>query len=255
LANTGRCLLEIEQDVERAREFLDEAERLAAKLNLRVIELDWGKALTARWDGDLDAAHTMTSRAVELARLRKDRWREFECLVWLAKINLERDRPDDVGVDCQGITDVIRRIGDQRAPIGEALDALAHYRQADASAQRKLDDALTRLRAFDDKANLAYVLNEYAAAQLQRGDCDRARILAQESLAAAAAVRRTTELAVSNALLLAAGLAADDNVSSAKHLAQLSSLGNGQPLSARAQTFLNSAYERIPRSFQRSVQR
>jgi tetratricopeptide (TPR) repeat protein len=255
LANTGRCLLEIEQDVERAREFLDEAERLAATLNLRVIELDWGKALTARWDGDLDAAHAMTSRAIELARLREDRWRELECLVWLAKIDLERGRLEDVGVDCECITDVIRRISDLRAPIGEALGALAHYKQADASAQRKLDNALMRLRAFDDKANLAYVLNEYAAAQLQRGDYDHARILAQESLAAAGAVRRTTELAVSNALLLSASVAAGDDASSSTHLAQLSSLGNGQPLSARAKTFLNSAYERMPRSFKRSVQR
>jgi len=43
-----------------------------------------------RWQGDLDRAHALISRATVLARQREERWREVECLIWLATINLER---------------------------------------------------------------------------------------------------------------------------------------------------------------------
>ena len=85
LANTGRCLLDVEQEIDQARAFLHEADMLATRLNLRFVELDWGKGLIARWDGNLEAAHAAMSRALTLARMREEHWREIECLVWLAR--------------------------------------------------------------------------------------------------------------------------------------------------------------------------
>ena len=38
------------------RDLIEEAARMAAALDLQVIELDWGRGLIARWDGDLDTA-------------------------------------------------------------------------------------------------------------------------------------------------------------------------------------------------------
>ena len=44
LANSGRCLMEVEFDIPRARGFLAEAKRLADELSQSVVELDWGAA-------------------------------------------------------------------------------------------------------------------------------------------------------------------------------------------------------------------
>lgn len=54
LANTGRCLLELERDLPKAREVLKEAGAMAERRNLRLLELMWGEALLARADGELD---------------------------------------------------------------------------------------------------------------------------------------------------------------------------------------------------------
>ncbi len=53
LANTGRCLLDIEADPARGRALLDEAAALAAGLGLQVMEIEWGRGLVARAEGDL----------------------------------------------------------------------------------------------------------------------------------------------------------------------------------------------------------
>lgn len=97
LANTGRCLLEVEGDVPRARTFLRDAGQIAAALGQNFVELDWGRSLLARWDGDLAKAQESMRRALTLARLREDRWREMECLVWMVKISIERDETGAVG--------------------------------------------------------------------------------------------------------------------------------------------------------------
>ena len=54
LANSGRCLLDIEADTQRGRELLAEAAALAAELQLKVMEIEWGRGLVARADGDLE---------------------------------------------------------------------------------------------------------------------------------------------------------------------------------------------------------
>jgi hypothetical protein len=250
-----RCLLDVEAEIEQARTFLRDAEMLAGRLNLRIIELDWGKGLIARWDGDLDGSLVAISRALALARIREDRWREMECLVWLAKIDLERNRFEDVIACCRDMMQVAERIGDTQAPVAGALRALACYRRTNGGAILELDDALVHLRTFDDKANLAYLLNEYAAAVLKRQDHNRAEVLADEALAAAQAVHRMTEVAVASAILLQAAAANGDDEAAAQHLARLSSLGAGQNVSARAQSFLELAYAGMPQSLKRRFQR
>jgi tetratricopeptide (TPR) repeat protein len=255
LANTGRCLIDVEQDIDQARAFLEEADALAARLNLRVAELDWGKGLIARWDGDLEAAHAATHRALELARVREERWCEIECLLWLAKIDLEQEHADAVLAWCEDVRGVAERIGDPHAPAAETLAALAGRRGRGGAAVPDLEHALDRLRAFDDKATLAYALNHYASVELEQGRADAARTLAEEALAAASAVRRTTDVVVANAVMLQAYVAKRDYSAAMLPLARLTATRAGQASSARAQSFLKAAYECMPLSFQRSLQR
>jgi DNA-binding SARP family transcriptional activator/tetratricopeptide (TPR) repeat protein len=202
LANSGRCLLEVEADIPQARALVDAAAGMAEQMNLHVIELEWGRGLIARWDGDLDAAQRCLRAAVDLARLREDRWREFECLVWLATIEFERGRLEAVDLLCRDVSAVAARMGDVDVPICGALCALAAALQWPA----RLDDAalqhsLGALRARDDKTHLAYVLNHLAALELDAGRLDRAHAAATEALAAARALGRGNEIAIALALL------------------------------------------------------
>jgi DNA-binding SARP family transcriptional activator len=202
LANSGRCLLDIEADCVRGQTLLDEAGALAAQLDLQVMEIDWGRGLLARRAGDLDAACDALARAVGLARLTENHWREFECMVWLATAEYEHGRDAAALEHLRAIVAAAAGMGEPDAPYAQALGALARLRQGgDATAAADLDASVVALRELDDKAHLAYVLNEQAGRALALGRADVAAACATEALAAARAVRRPTEVAVATARL------------------------------------------------------
>jgi len=201
LASTGRCLLEVEFDIGRAREFLRKAERMAVTLTQNIVELDWGRGLIARWDGDLVTAQAAMRRALALARLREDRWREMECLVWMAKIAIEGGQFGETDAFCDDIDAVAARIGDGPAPVADALRAIARILGGADERPRELERTLAALRALDDKAQLAYVLNQIAAYRFERGYRQGALAAAAEALGAAETVKRATEIIVAKSLL------------------------------------------------------
>jgi len=207
LANTGRCLMEVESDLPKARELVASAVELAQAQSLQVIELEWARGLIARWDGDWDGAQRLVRAAVSIARARQDRWREFECLIWLATIEFERGRWDEVRQLGAEVTQVAARVGGGlNAPFGEALRALAAWGavapgEPGPASRAALDASLGHLRTLDDKAHLAYVLNQVAALELGAGHAEAAAAAADEALRAASAVRRSTEIATAKALL------------------------------------------------------
>ncbi len=223
-ANSGRCLMEIEAEPARARALLDEAATLADRLQLKVMEIDWGRGLIARAAGDLDAARDALARAVMLARLADNHWREHECRIWQATIDYERGDHAGVLMQVDAIVGVARRMGEDSAPFAQALAALSRLRRrrrladgrggagagagaaadrpaADADARAALAASIAALRERDDKAHLAYVLNEAAALACDAGDTGSAHVQATEALACARALRRRTEIAVATALL------------------------------------------------------
>jgi tetratricopeptide (TPR) repeat protein len=237
-------LLEVEADMRRARAFLDEAGQIAAALDRNFVELDWGRGLIARWDGDLAGAQQHMRRALALAQLREDRWREIECLVWIAKIALEADQIREVAPYCDEIDAVASRVGDGPAPVADALRAVAAMREG-ILADSQLRDGLVALRALDDKAQLAYVLNEIAVCLLARGRPEEAQEAALEALAAARAVRRTTEIAVAAANLAEIAAALGD-ASKARQTVESAGpdFGDIDLLSARARAALIKAQTR-----------
>lgn len=218
LANSGRCLLDIEGDPVRGRALLEEAATLAGELDLRVMEIEWGRGLLARHEGDLDAAQAALARAVALARGAENHWREYECMVWLATVQYERGQYTDVLRHVEEVLAAAARMGDMPAPFAQGLAALARLRLDEAAMEQAGSDAadlaapteralaasLDTLRSLDDKAHLAYVLNEAAAWALDRGRPAAAAAAADEALAAARAVRRPTEVAVALARLVGA---------------------------------------------------
>jgi len=241
LSSTARCLLEVECNVEDARKFLHEADSLASAFNQHFVEVDWGHALIARWDGNLKESRESMRRALALARLREDRWREIECLVWLAKISIESGKLDDVSATCDEIDAVVARIGDGPAPVSRAIRALALMLAKDETAEQRLRQELSALRTFDDKAQLCYVLNKAAAFWLEEHRLVEARAAAGEALGAARAVKRTTEI-VAATCILAAITAKLGNAAGARNMIEALQvdLSNLSGLSARARQHLDN---------------
>ncbi|MCC7458512.1 MAG: AAA family ATPase [Nitrospira sp.] len=204
LANSGRCLLDIEADGERGRALLADAAALAGELQLPVMELEWGRGLAARADGDLPRACESLARAVALARAAANHWREYECMLALATAEYELERVDDVLRHVDDVAAAARRMGETRVPFAEALAALAHRRRGDADAPASVAASLAVLRERDDKAHLAYALNETAAFALADGDAQTAQRHAEEAFAAASAVRRPTLITRARAIIAAA---------------------------------------------------
>ena len=204
LANSGRCLIDIEADPERGRRLLDDAAALAAELQLPLMELEWGRGLAARADGDLPAARSRLERAVALAQAAANHWREYECRLALAMVEFELGHDAAVIEHVDAVADAARRMGELQVPFADALAALARQRLGEAGAETDVQAALSALRERDAKAHLAYALDMAASHCLAQGAADTAEPLAREALAAAEAVRRPSLIARARATLAAA---------------------------------------------------
>jgi hypothetical protein len=241
LANTARCLMEVEFDVPRAFSLAGEAGELAGVLRIGFTELEWARGLIARWNGEIEAADRRLASALGFALAKEDHWREYQCLMWLATIAYESGRLEDVGRHCSALDRVAGLMGDPRAPAADALRALAAIGSGDGCGEAALARALAGLREIDDKAALAYALNQFALIRLDRSDFEPAARLAAEALAAARALRRSTEIAVASAELARAAAVRGDRRAASAHLAGFTAASG--PLSARARLHLARAAE------------
>jgi DNA-binding SARP family transcriptional activator len=244
LANTARCLAELERDMPRARSLATEADGLARRHDTRDTEVHWVAGLLARWDGELDRAATEIAIALALARSADDHWREYKCLSWLAVCALEADEPTEALRRCAELRVVAARLGDGQSPLADAFEALAAG-SGDVQAFDRMDRAVDGLRRVDDKSHLAYVLDRAAECALDGGHRCRAARLAAEAFSAARAMGRRDEATIAWALLALAGAGVVDPDSA--HDA-----GNGiERHSARARRLL----ERLPSGGRESAHR
>jgi len=168
---------------------------------LPVMELEWGRGLVARADGDLHGARAALSRAVALGRAVANHWREYECMLALATVEFELARYDDVLRHVAQVADAARRMGEPQVPFADALAALARQRLGEPGADAAIVASLAALRERDAKAHLSYALNEAALHALHAGVAADATRLASEALAAALAVRRPSQIARARATI------------------------------------------------------
>ncbi len=125
IANTARCLLELETEIDRSRELIREGKTIVEPLGLELCELHWAQGLLYRWDGESELAIESLARALSLARKDEDRWREYKCLTWLAMIEQELGRYADVQARCDELKTVASRLGEDETPFVATLQALA----------------------------------------------------------------------------------------------------------------------------------
>ena len=190
LANTGRCLAQLERELTRAERFLHEA---AARKELAAVAVDlpWGLGLLAWHRGELGEAERQLERAYEAARERGNHWAAFECLSRLALVDLAANEPTRALEREEALARNARRLGGgSEAALAHALMALARYTLELPTAAEELARALADLRAEDSKGALSTVLNQAAELEMKRGHEARAQKLAEEALAAARAVGR-----------------------------------------------------------------
>jgi DNA-binding SARP family transcriptional activator/predicted ATPase len=202
LANTARCLMELELDVTRARTLIAEVDARLGRTRSKTVEFLWAEALLERWDGMLDASAALMEKALQLARDEEDRWREGKCLTWLAVINFERAEPGATLANCEELRPLVVRMGEGgEPPFVLAVEALAHLALRHPNAARDLEVAVEQLRAFDSKAHLAYILNAAAGIAFEDGNPMAALEAAKDALVAAEATRRVCESVVARSWL------------------------------------------------------
>lgn len=240
LSNTGRCLLEVEREIPRALALIREAESMAARLHVEIVELEWAEAHVSRWKGELDRAREHINRAVRIVKLRGEPWREIGCLIWSAKISLELEDLGSVFESCKAIDEISVRLEKAPSPVANVLRTLAQM-SSDPSQAASLEESLSSLRDLDDQANLAYVLHFGALHELMHGRHIAAQTFAAEALAAARAVRRTTEIIVASTTLGRALSARGNRLAGIACLGQVASDYNFAVMSARGRTAVESA--------------
>jgi DNA-binding SARP family transcriptional activator len=249
LANTGRCLVLIERDVDRAHDFLREAQALGPGFGRTRLELVMGEGLLRAFEG-LDAeAIPLLEQAVELAADQADPWCESHALLRLARIALERGRPRETIERCTSLEPLVAKLseGSERV-VTDALRALARLAEGEEGAAAAVDDALGVLRRIDSKAHVAYVLNALAARDASSGRSDAAQKRAREALQAAEIVGHKSERAVARALLATLAIDRNDRAEAAELLdACARDMGATLSLSGRARAAVTSALARLGR--------
>ena len=250
LANSARCIIQLEGDVTRARGLLADAGRLARESALEDVELHWGRGLLAHWDGELDLALESLEAALGMASALGDRWRQCSCLYWLASIQYDRGDLEPALARANELEELGRRMTDEgKASFGRGVGALCGYDREDTSASSQLQVALDGLRRCDAKAHLAWVLNRDAARRFVARETAAATRAAREALAAAEAVRRPCEVARARSLLARMALEDGDFVAAREYIAPMrAALAERDVLSAPARILTQQAIRRIDAS-------
>jgi len=190
LASAARCLIQIERDVDQARTMLHEARETLTSIGAEDLELSWGEALLARWDGDADGSAERLLHAITLGKQSDKRWQQSSCLTHLIMVASEAGDADRVEQLAGGALVYGNDDGEPlKSPYVEALAGLADFRR-DPSSTARVDKANDVLRRRGAKSQLAYVLAELARTHAELGDFERARSAAEETVGLGDGVQR-----------------------------------------------------------------
>ncbi len=153
---------------------------------------------------------------------------------------------------CDEIDEIAGRLDHALTPVSAVFRLLAQSIAGRNDLTSALDEALTSLREFDDKAHLAYALNFVAYDALTRGEYSRARIAATEALIAAKAMSRSTEIVVAGSMLARADYADGDRSAAIARVQGLDSEWDRTALSERARDHLERATRDIGLALERT---
>ncbi len=236
LASGGSCLAEIGREMTRAEALLLEAQSLAARVGLAIIDIPCGLGCVQRHQAHYTEARDLLQQAWRLAQAQQDHWRECTCLTYLAMTELEADDPAAALPYCQEMATVAAKMNGEgsEAVFATALKALASYVLQQPGAEAALKQAIAMLRQVDAKRMLSYVLIGAAQTDLASDRLKLATIRAEAALQAAQTVNHFSEIALAWALFIQATLALGDRQRATTCFEALRRTINCQALSAQA---------------------
>ncbi|MBD2054661.1 AAA family ATPase, partial [Oculatella sp. FACHB-28] len=204
LALSASCLFELGRDMERAEALLLEAQSLAARVDLQLIDLSAGLAWIHYHKGRYAEARAMMEQAWKQSQVEQDHWRECLDASYLAMLELEIGDPAAALPYCQAMAIVAAKMQGEgsEGAIAAALEALANYKLQRAGAEVKLQQAIATLRQIDAKRMLSYVLNVAAGMDLASQRQELAAVRAEAALEAAQIKNHASETASAWAILI-----------------------------------------------------
>lgn len=204
MADSGRCLVLLEQDLGEANALLLEASARARPLGLELAVIEDGLGLLAHHQGKLPEAAARFAKARNAASVKRDHSMEFYALEHALTVELERGDLEAASILAARLHPLAEKLrGGSEAPFARAMGALiGHARREDVEAE--LEGALEGLRVADAKYRLAFVLTRAAMMDLERDEPQRAFDRASEALELAEILERPSEISLALGMLLEA---------------------------------------------------
>ncbi|MCA9781169.1 MAG: hypothetical protein KC800_30825, partial [Candidatus Eremiobacteraeota bacterium] len=155
LAHSAACFLAIRRDIPKARLLIEEAEQLADRSGLQVLELCLAQGLLDRFEGRNEEAERKLTETVELAEKKQDFWRSVVALTQLSMMKLEFGENEMVVQLSRELGEAGRRLGPgSEGAVARCFECLA---MCDQDAFLLAVDELKRL---DNRRMLAYCLRQ-----------------------------------------------------------------------------------------------
>jgi tetratricopeptide (TPR) repeat protein len=222
IARAGRCLVQLEREIPKAKALLEEALVLSAPMKLELPDIPMGLGLVEHYLGNHDAAGRLLEEGWATGARQLKHWLACESLSRLIIVLLEWGRADAALARCAELEPLAAKLGEgSELPFALTLKALAQLALGQEGAPAEVERSLTRLREIDTKGHLAFALNVVAEADLASGDTASAKARAEEALRAAETVGRRSEVARSRAVLARLAQRADDTKTARAHIEAL----------------------------------
>jgi len=223
MAETAKCLVMIERDLQKADAMLMEAQALSSRRGLSHHAIPAGLGILRYHENRLDEAADLLKEARTLCKSAGARIDEFLANEYLLMIEFQRGRYAEALAYSKTMKDIgdKLRVGSE-SPFAHALEALCEYALTDESGP--LDPALDALRNADAKYRLAYTLTRAAQLDCERGRYADATRRASEALGYAELLNRATEMAMARGILACICRAEDQPDAAAEHEAAIAEL-------------------------------
>ncbi|MCA1829206.1 MAG: AAA family ATPase [Myxococcales bacterium] len=249
LAQAGRCLAQLEMQIDRAGKMLDDASAAAQAELAQVVDIPFGRALIATFLGEDDTARRHFEEVARAARASGDHWRETEALFGLCRLAIERRDAQEALRAAEAVLPVAEQMpeGDEPA-LARALLALARMLDADvrgahdASARASFQLALAELIRNEARYRTTQLLLMRAELDLAAGRLDEAAAAAQELRAPGRELHEQMRHGRAHVLVAELALARGDKTEARRQLEL--ALAAPWPISARLQARISAAAAR-----------
>jgi len=223
MAETAKCLVMIERDLQKADAMLMEARAMSSRKGLSHHAIPAGLGILRYHENRLDEATDLLKEARTLCKSAGARIDEFLANEYLMMIEFQCGRYSEALAYSKTMKDIgdKLRVGSER-PFAHALEALCEYALTDDSGS--LEPALETLRNADAKYRLAYTLTRAAQLDCERGRFADATRRASEALGCAELLNRATEMAMARGILACICRAEDQPEAAAEHEAAIAEL-------------------------------